>query len=317
MGNLDREGLGSLVFDSQTLGLADTSSQSEGGFHKSCRERDNSQDTFAFTGSRFFQGGRGGYGPWRSEPGSFKVKGGSGHPASIDQSAQPGLGAPCSSTPAQTFAGTAAYGTPRARLARLMIDILEGEDHSMSDAILTPGQQALYVLCKQDLLMSCQAYEEGWGRSKGQQCLVDLKRMENVLHKIQAVQGAQPTLPTNVYVIGQALTSRLTNPGNLCYGNSAFRCWSWAGAHAEDQILAWGRTHPLAGEERQEVSWCYMVPMASYRFAEARNHNFPYPTLPQNWRNFPTERRHHEPIVAFSGTAPCAFCGWRRLAKRT
>ena len=83
-----------------------------------------------------------------------------------------------------------------------MIDIMEDEDHSMSDAILTPGQQALYDLCKQDLLMSCQAYEEGWGRSKGQQFLVDLKRMESALHKTLAVQGAQPTLPTNVYVIG-------------------------------------------------------------------------------------------------------------------
>ena len=65
--------------------------------------------------------------------------------------------------------------------------------------------------------------------------------MENVLRKILAVHGTTPSLPTNVYVIGQALTSRLTNPGNLCCGNSAFRCWSWAGAHADDQIIAWGR----------------------------------------------------------------------------
>ena len=30
---------------------------------------------------------------------------------------------------------------------------------------------------------------------------------------------------------------------NLCCGNAAFRCWSWAGAFAEDQSLAWGKTY--------------------------------------------------------------------------
>ena len=256
MGNIVREGFGSLVFDSQALGLADTTSQCDGVSYRSCRERDNSHDTFAFAGSRLFQGGRGGYGPWRSEPGFFKVKGegGGGHSVSTHQSTQSGIGAPCPSTSAQTRQGTATYGTPQARLARLMIDIMDDEDQSMQDEILTPGQQALYDLCKHDLLVSCHAYEEGWDRSKGQQFLVDLKRMENVLHKILAVHGDHPTLPTNVYVIGQALTSRLTNPGNLCYGNSAFRCWSWTGAHAEDQIMAWGRTqeavrHFLASNE--------------------------------------------------------------------
>ena len=54
-----------------------------------------------------------------------------------------------------------------------MIDIMEDEDQSMTAEILTPGQRALYDLCKHDLLSSCQAYEEGWSRVKGQQFLVD------------------------------------------------------------------------------------------------------------------------------------------------
>ena len=41
----------------------------------------------------------------------------------------------------------------------LGFDIMEDEDHSMQDAILTPGQQALYDFCKHDLLMSRQAHE--------------------------------------------------------------------------------------------------------------------------------------------------------------
>ena len=75
----------------------------------------------------------------------------------------------------------------------------------------------------------------------GQQFLADLKRLENVLHKHLSVQGEHTSLPTNAYVIAQALTSILTK--NMCFGNSAFRCWSWSGAHAEDQSMAWGRTH--------------------------------------------------------------------------
>ena len=183
------------------------------------------------------------YGPWRTEPGIFKVKGGAGLDEGTDLSNQPDPGAPCSSTSVRTCPGTVTNGTPQARLARLTVDIMEDDNPSLTEEVLTPGQRALFDLCKQDLFSSCLAYEQGWNRVQGQQFLVDLKRMENVLHKILAAPGTSPTLPTNVYVIGQALTSRLTNPGNLCYGNAAFRCWSWAGAHAEDQILAWGRTH--------------------------------------------------------------------------
>ena len=133
-------------------------------------------------------------------------------------------GAPSSSLSVQTFTGPATHGTPRDRLAHVLIDLMDDDERTVPNAILSPTQKALCDLCKQDLLASCQAYEESWGLHQGQQFLTDLKRMENVLHKLLAVQGDHTHLPTNVYVIAQALTSRLTNPKNLCFGNSAFRC---------------------------------------------------------------------------------------------
>ena len=112
-----------------------------------------------------------------------------------------------------------------------------------SFSVLTSGQQALYDLCKRDLESSRADFEQSWSLVKGQQFLVDLRRMENTLHKLLAVQGDAPHLATNVYVVAQALTSILSNPRNMCFGNSVLRYWSWAGAHAEDQSIAWGRTH--------------------------------------------------------------------------
>ena len=125
-----------------------------------------------FAGSRFFQG-RGVYGPWRSEPGTFKVKGGAGLDGLPDLSNQPDPGAPCSSTSVRTCPGTVTNGTPQARLARLTVDIMEDDNPSLTEEVLTPGQRALYDLCKQDLFSSCLAYEQGWNRVQGQQFLVD------------------------------------------------------------------------------------------------------------------------------------------------
>ena len=143
----------------------------------------------------------------------------------------------------QAHLSTAVRGTPQVRLASLLMNLMGDDDHTMGDTILTPGQKALYDLCKQDLMRSCSEYERDWSMAKGQQFLADLKRLENVLHKHLSVQGEHTSLPANAYVIAQALTSILTNPKNMCFGNSAFRCWSWSGAHAEDQSMAWGRTH--------------------------------------------------------------------------
>lgn len=46
------------------------------------------------------------------------------------------------------------------------------------------------------------------------------------------------TVPEAVAGFIMTLQFNLTNPGNLCYANAAFRCWSWAGAHADDQVIA-------------------------------------------------------------------------------
>lgn len=167
--------------------------------------------------------------------GIFKLRGGANQQALPQEEAQPDRGAPGSSTSVQTCKSTATCGTPQVRLASLLVDVMGDEDQSMGASGLTPGQKALYELCKQDLMKSCSEYEKDWTISKGQQLLSDLKRLEKVLHKHLAVQGEHTSLPTNVYVIAQALTSILSNPRNMCFGNSAFRCWSWTGAHAEDQ----------------------------------------------------------------------------------
>ena len=143
----------------------------------------------------------------------------------------------------QALRGTASNGTPQVKLAALVVDIIGDKGSHRTLSILTPGQQAWNDLCKKDLEASRQAFEAEWSMVKGQQFLVDLRRMEKTLHKILAVQGDVPHLATNVYVVAQALTSILTNPRNMCFGNAVFRCWSWAGAHAEDQSMAWGRTH--------------------------------------------------------------------------
>ncbi|CAK9031066.1 unnamed protein product, partial [Durusdinium trenchii] len=104
------------------------------------------------------------------------------------------------------------------------------------------------ILSKRDLDSSRADFEQSWSLVKGQQFLVDLRRMENTLHKLLAVQGDVPHLATNVYVVAQALTSILSNPHNMCFANAVLRCWSWAGAHAEDQSIAWGRTHAAIRE---------------------------------------------------------------------
>ena len=245
------------------LGVAE-SLQPHGESQLSCTGPVNSFDSLAVPGSNEDQGSRGTYGPWRSQPTFFKLRGGGSHSTISDEGHQSNPGAPSSSTSGRTFTGTANHGTSRDRLARLLLSSMDDEDHPMHEEVLTPGQQALYDLCKHDLWTSRRAFEAGWHRAQGQQFLVDLKRMETVLHKLLALQGDLPHLPINVYVIGQALTSRLLNSQNLCFGNSAFRCWSWAGAHAEDPSIAWGRTHQVVRtflEENEPISLRDLSPL--------------------------------------------------------
>ena len=229
------------ISSSKPTGVAENSQLGDND-QLSCRVAVNSVDTFAAWGSNQVLRSHGGYGPWR-DPHPFKLRGG-GLRSSAQTGQQPSSpGAPSSSTSVQVPRDTAERGTPQARLVALLVDIMDEGHAYPSSNFLTPGQQALYDLCKKDLDASRHDFETHWTIIKGQQFLVDLRRMENTLHKILAVQGDVPHLATNVYVVAQALTSILRNPQNMCFGNSVFRCWSWAGAHAEDQSIAWGRTH--------------------------------------------------------------------------
>ena len=236
-----------LQFASCDFGAADAGHQPLRDSQSSCRVFDNLVDSFAAGGSRRAKGSRGGYGPWRQPP-PFKLRRGHSDPPSGPESSWASHGAPCSSTSVQTSRGSAVDGTPQAKLAALLVDLMDDDINRPGSSVLTAGQQALYDICKRDLDSSRADFEQSWSLVKGQQFLVDLRRMENTLHKLLAVQGDVPHLATNVYVVAQALTSILSNPHNMCFANAVLRCWSWAGAHAEDQSIAWGRTHAAVRE---------------------------------------------------------------------
>ena len=70
--------------------------------------------------------------------------------------------------------------------------------------------------------------------------------MRAVLLKQMALPGEMEPTTGNPYVLSQGLTSILSNPHNLCFGNAAFRCWCWAGAFTDELTLAWGSTHSAA-----------------------------------------------------------------------
>ena len=111
---------------------------------------------------------------------------------------------------------------------------------------LTPGQQGLFQVCDKELQQSCDRYGTQPSLHTGQQLLEDLKRMQSVLLKQMALPGEMEPLTGNPYVLSQGLTSILSNPHNLCFGNAAFRCWRWAGAFADELTLARGSTHSAA-----------------------------------------------------------------------
>ena len=130
---------------------------------ESCRDLVNSFDPFAAWGSKQVQFSHGGYGPWRA-PQPFKLRGG-GSPHPPPKGQQPlSLGAPSSSTSVQILRDSAERGTPSARLAALLMDIMEEEHTTSSSPFLTPGQQALYDLCKKDLDASRLDFETHWSR---------------------------------------------------------------------------------------------------------------------------------------------------------
>ena len=153
---------GSLTHGITQYGASDTYGQTIWGSQMSCRALDNSFDSFAATGSSRARGPRGSYGPWKQESGFFKLRGGANQQALPLGEAQPDRGAPSSSTTVQAHQSTAARGTPQVRLASLLMDLMGDDDHTMGNTILSPGQKALYELCKQDLMRSCSEYEQDW-----------------------------------------------------------------------------------------------------------------------------------------------------------
>ena len=200
-----------------------------------CRGMQSSLVTTLHSGSRL---GRtfdaAGYGPQRS---TLKVRGGARIIRTEASLSQENNEAPSSSTTEQLREKTAIFGTSTVlALARVL-------NMDIDDSLLSNEQKALCELCRRDLTRSCTAYAQHATVHQGQQLLVDLKRMQNLVHRHLSVPGEVETVAANIYVISQGLTSILKNNKNLCYGNAPWRCWCWAGAFAEDANQAWGHTH--------------------------------------------------------------------------
>ena len=152
------------------------------------------------------------YGPWR--PSTVKVKGGGGPLLEPE--------APSSSTPEPAPKGGALSGTSGFQaLAHILQDMdTELEHHDkVHEHLLQKGHQ--------DLQESCREYLRAPTQDHGQQLLADLQRMERLVYKQQGIQGGPPFSQANSGLIAQNLTSIAANDGNLCFANSAFRCWSW------------------------------------------------------------------------------------------
>ena len=203
-------------------------------------------DTFAFSGSSCSGPLHlGVYGPVRNlQP--PKLRGGSqpSHSATVSQDWS---GAPGCSTSVQALRSIASHGTlPPETLARLWQLVMDVDEAAPPELYLTPGQQGLFQICQKELQQSCERYGTQPSLHTGQQLLVDLKRMQAVLLKQLALPGEMEPMTGNPYVLSQGLTSILSNPHNLCFGNAAFRCWCWAGAFADELTLAWGSTHSAA-----------------------------------------------------------------------
>ena len=150
MGNLMPKASSLLHFASCDLGAADAGHQPLRDSQSGCWGFDNLVDSFAAGGSRRAKGSRGGYGPWRQPP-PFKLRGGHSDPHSGPESSWASHGAPCSSTSVQTSRGSATDGTPQARLAALLVNLMDDDINRPGSSVLTAGQQALYDICKRDL----------------------------------------------------------------------------------------------------------------------------------------------------------------------
>ena len=153
-----------------------------------------------------------GYGPYRRTLTSIKVLGGALHRAAPLARQTPE--APCSSTSEQTPGGSVSYGTSAIlSLAKIL-------NMEVDDDFLTFEQRALFDACTKDMLTSCQNYGRNPTLQRGQQFLVDLRRMQNLVQLHHRVPGELEHSVANIYIVSQCLTSILQNNRNMCYANA-------------------------------------------------------------------------------------------------
>lgn len=153
-----------------------------------------------------------GYGPCRRPTSSLKVLGGAILHTSAAASSQADPAAPGSSISEQLPKETATFGTSAIQALTKMLNLVEEEDTRMSFE-----QQALFDLRLRDLTTSSQTYSNQQTLHNGQQLLMDLKRMQNLVHKHLNVPGEVEHSVANIFVISQCLTSILQNPKNQCF----------------------------------------------------------------------------------------------------
>ena len=214
-----------------TLGSKPCTHMDWGSGQSSCRENDNFLDLtnhLSLGSSCTARASTASYGPLRSHS-TVKVKGGGGPLLEPE--------APCSSTseppPKGAVNGTSGFQA----LAHILQDMdSEQEFHDLAhEQLLQTGHQ--------DLQASCQEYLRAPTQGHGQQLLADLQRMERLVYKHQGLQGDPPLIQANSGLIAQNLTSIAANDGNLCFGNSVFRCWSWLSCFTMEPTRTWGRLH--------------------------------------------------------------------------
>ena len=139
--------------------------------------------------------------------------------------------------------------------------------------VLTFEQRALFDLCSKDMIRSCHNYGRNPTLQGGQQFLMDLRRMQNLIQRHPSVPGETEHSVANIFIVSQCLTSILKNNKNMCYANAPWRCCCWAGAYAEDTTQAWGRTQQaarqfLSDSEPQLLSGLHDMPHIWSQFGQ-------------------------------------------------
>ena len=153
-----------------------------------------------------------GYGPCRHSLTKLKVFGGA--QTSFEPQARRTAEAPSTSTSEQLPRETVTFGTLAVQsLAKLLSMEVD------TDTSLSFEQQTLFDLCSNDLLTSCQHYGRSPTLHGGQQLLMDLKRMQNLIQRHLSVPGEVEHSVANIFIISQCLISILEmHPGGAGAG---------------------------------------------------------------------------------------------------